>query len=100
MLTTKNIQPRFLVSVGYLNYNPGYQVEQVIYDYARKYDIVILTDESLALPELITRYVLDLESEKTLFRYLDDHIVTIEDGKNYLLDVKKKIDETIKDQDN
>jgi len=100
VLTTKNIQPRFLVSVGYLNYNPGYQVEQVIYDYARKYDIVILTDESLALPELITRYVLDLESEYSLFKYLDDHIVTIDEGKNYLMDAKRKIDEIVKEREN
>ena len=89
-----------MISVGYLNYNPGYQIEQVIYDYARKYDIVILTDESLALPELITRYVLDLESENSLFKHLDEHTVSIDEGKRYLLEVKKKLDDITNLQDN
>jgi len=91
-LTTKNIFPRMTMSIGFLNYISGYNVVNIIYDYARKYDIVIMTDESLAIPELITRYILDLESESTLFKYLEERAMDMDQARDYLDEVKKRVD--------
>ena len=73
----------------------GYDVENVLYDYARKYDIVVLTDESMLLPEKITKYVLDLEEEQSLFQYLDDHTVNMTEGKRHLYKIKEFVDEIL-----
>jgi len=80
------------MSIGFLNYISGYNVVNIIYDYARKYDIVIMTDESLAIPELITRYILDLESESTLFKYLEERAMDMDQARDYLDEVKKRVD--------
>jgi len=80
------------MSIGFLNYISGYNVTNIIYDYARKYDIVIMTDESLAIPELITRYILDLESESALFKYLEERAMDMDQARNYLDEVKQRVD--------
>lgn len=89
----KNIVPKSMVSIGFLNYATGYSMRQAFLDYARKYDIVLITDDSLALPEMILRYVLDLETEQNLFQYLNDSQCTISEARDVISDIIHKKEE-------
>lgn len=69
--------------------------------YVRKFDIVIPIDGNLEIPELITRYIYDLESEKTLFSYLDEHVRSFADMKDSIENGSwnKKFQEQLQDQE-
>ena len=67
----------------------------VVSDYSRKYDIVSVTDDSLELCYLVTKYILDIESEQTLFKYLDDHSCTLMESRDEIMEITKKFESSI-----
>ncbi len=87
------MQPKSLLKIGYLNYKLFYRYERTLNAYTQKYDIVIVNDGGLAPSERIVRYILDLESEQDVFKYLDEHECSMTEALREVYNMRKLVGE-------
>lgn len=89
----RNMQPKSLLKIGYLNYKLFYRYEKTLDAYNKKYDIVIVNDGGLTAPEKIVRYILDLESEQEVFKFLDEHECSMPEALKEVYKIRKLVGE-------
>lgn len=71
-----------IVRIGYINCKADdYVLDSLVANFLKRYDIVIANDGSLALPEKLIKYLLDIESENSFFKYLDENMYSAEQAQ-------------------
>ena len=82
---------REVLRIGYINYKFCWKPAETLESYYKRFDILIINDGSLQLPEMILEYVVGQRPEEDLFAFLEEHQCSFDEASKEIIEIREKL---------